>query len=73
MRRSTSPHVPVVLSEMEIHWLITQHDQIIGEGTSPLPGTDKAWNEERRSVLLSAWDASQPAGPRAIRPPRPES
>lgn len=73
MRRSARPHVPVLLSEMEIHWLITRHDQILGEDPSSLPGADKAWSEERRGALLSAWDTSGPAGPRANPPTGPES
>ncbi|BDU72711.1 hypothetical protein [Mesoterricola silvestris] len=56
MKRSTRPYVPVLLSEMEIHWLITQHDQIIKAQPGTCLGFAKGWNETRRGQLLSAWD-----------------
>ncbi|WP_306601036.1 hypothetical protein [Geothrix sp. 21YS21S-2] len=64
MKRTIRPYVPVLLSEMELHWLITQHDRIIGDASSALQGAAKAWNEERRGALLSAWDKSRSAVPR---------
>jgi len=59
MRRSTKPRVPVILSDLEIHWLITHHDLNIHEALDPGMAWGKEWSESRRLALLEAWDQSK--------------
>jgi len=59
MRRSTKPRIPVILSDLEIHWLITQHDLNIHEALDPGMAWGKEWSESRRRALLDAWDQAK--------------
>lgn len=61
MRRSTKPNVPVVLSDMEIHWLITRHDHNIKESMDTTLGYGKEWSEQRKGALLAEWDQAKQA------------
>ena len=56
MQQITQPRIPVVLSEMELHWLITWHDLNIHEPSATSASAGRDWSLGRREDLLSAWD-----------------
>ncbi len=56
MQQTTKPRIPVVLSEMELHWLITWHDLNIHEPSPTSASAGRDWSLDRREDLLSAWD-----------------
>lgn len=64
MMQMAKPNIPVVLTEMEIHWLITRHDLNIHECPGIIANFGKAWSERRREELLTAWDRTAKPGPR---------
>lgn len=52
----TSPKVTVVLSELELHWLINRHNRNIEEGPAFNHIWGRDWSEDRKDALLISWD-----------------
>lgn len=56
MMQTAKPRIPVVLSEMELHWLITWHDLNMHEASVLGANLGRDWSRLRREELLTAWD-----------------
>lgn len=56
MIQTAKPRIPVLLSEMEIHWLITWHDLNMQGPVATSANCGRDWSALRREELLTAWD-----------------
>lgn len=56
MRNDLKPRIPVLLSDVEIHWLIQRHKAFAAGTIAPKVDLDGNWDEARIQDLTAFWD-----------------